>query len=136
MQLMVDIIRDAVIENNPDAEFIYGRPFDSALDTHIKATDVCYVFLDPIRKTGTQSDGHEVYQISIGFIKQDAPDSSVEEMELIINEMDLQAKGFRAALYALDSIMIDAYAISEIRRIKNVCTGVLLELSITSTIPC
>lgn len=143
MQLIVDEIRAAVIEAGVDSDsFVHGRSFDSALETHIKDTIPNFSFLDPIRKTGLISTRMETYNVSIGFIKQDSPDSSDEEREEIVEEMNVLCLAFLEILFDLNVLddgtilMFDSYSIDPIYRIKNVCSGVLCSFSVTGKRPC
>lgn len=142
MSAIITEIKSVLKEIKPDASLIHGRSFDSALDTHIQSTEVAYVYIDPIIKRGTISDGKQLIDMSIGFIKQDAPDGSVEEMEAIVDDMEALAINFLKTFFDRnimengDVLMFDTYNISPIYRIKNVCTGVLVTFTATASISC
>lgn len=143
MQLIIDEIKEAAIAAGIDSEsFIHGRSFDSALETITSDTTDAFSFLDPITKTGLISTRQETYNVSIGFIKQDSPDSSPLEREAIVQEMDELALDFLEILFELNILddgtilMFDTYNISPIYRIKNVCSGVLCTFSVTAQRPC
>lgn len=143
MQGIIDEIRDAVIAAGVSAaSFIHGRSFDSALETITSDTTTAYAYLDPIVKTGLISTRQETYSISIGFIKQDAPDSSPAEREVIVDQMDDLCLAFLQILFDLNVledgtiVMFDTYTISPIYRIKNVCSGVLCTFSVVGSRPC
>lgn len=139
---MVTDIQNALLEVSPSASFIHGRSFDSALDTHINDTTVAYVYLDPIIKRGTISNRRQTLDISLGFIKQDSPDSSVEEMKAIVEEMETLALDFLRYFFDLDVlsdgsiIEFDEYSITPVYRLKNMCTGVLVTFTVNQSIPC
>lgn len=136
--LLVDNIRASLQNVGVDLDsFVYGRSFDSALETHIKPTIVSFVFLDPITKVGTLDDGSEVNSISIGFIKQDAPDSSELEREALVDEMDELALTFLTNLYSSTPLFqLGQYSMAPIYRIKNVCSGVLYTFTAIGKRPC
>lgn len=143
MSFLVNEIRNAAIAAGVDAQsFVYGRSFDSAIETGIKDTLDAFAFLDPVIKKGTISDRKESYRVSIGFIKQDAPDSSELERETMVDEMDDLCLDFLQILFDLNIaadgtiLMFDSYSISPIYRIKNVCTGVLCTFEVMANRPC
>lgn len=137
MSALVSLIANSVLEVSPVSSFIYGRSFDSALQSSILSTEVAYVFLDPVIKNGTVFSSTSTYNISIGFIKQDAPDSSEVEREVIVDEMEALCISFLTNLFENnvtingDVIMLDSYTITPIYRIKNVCSGVLCTFTLT-----
>lgn len=138
MQVIVDEITSAVLLAGVDSSsFIHGRSWDSALQTALDSTLTSFVYLDPLVKTGVLSTGNETYSVSIGFIRQDARDSSPDEMALIIDEMDTLCISFLTILFNVNILddgsimMFDSYNIIPIYRIKNVCSGVLCTFDVT-----
>ena len=136
MQTVIDSIYEHVLIANRDASFLHGVSFEMAVDNQINDTTIAYVFLDPVVKTGSISNATETYAISLGFIKQDAPESSPQEEEVIVEAMDIMAMAFLNSIYDSSVGMVDNYTVSPIRKIRNVCTGVLLTFDLVTVRPC
>ncbi len=136
MQVVKDLIKTTVLAVQPNATFISGRSFDSAIETIIKDTSVVYVYLDPVTMTASQIDSVETYSITLGFIKQDSMDSSPEEMDAIIEEMYDIARSFLDELEATNTVQFNSASFSPSYRIKNVCTGVVITFDLTTMTPC
>lgn len=142
MQEIINEIESSVLSVQADASFLHGTSFDVAVDNQINDTKVAYVFLDPLTFTGTLSTGIEVYPISLGFIKQDEADSTPQQEDEIIKEMKTLCKLFLQSLYdknlLVDGVVyqVDDYSIEPMRKLRNVCTGVVCKFNLTTVESC
>ena len=107
---VVNKIREAVASLPGDIRFIHGARIDGSLFTSGDAFPQIHLY--PFTSTVDITNAfYERCDMVIAFWMQDKPDSSVEEREQIISEMDVLSKQF---LIALDNEV--SGRISNIRR--------------------
>lgn len=101
----VNLIRSIAEAINTSGFFTHARNFDNSLNFD---EDGAQIVLFPLSKTIDQSNNYfEQYNCAMAFLLQDAPDSTPEQRELIINDADNLLR-----LFALASNGIDGYTFS------------------------
>jgi hypothetical protein len=105
-QTAVNVIRAAAQAVNPDGFFVHGRRSDGSIEYNEAFPQIhLYPFTSSANITDTWQDG---FDIVLGFWQQDSPDSTPEEREAIIAEMDGLMRAFVAELRDNPLIGLDA----------------------------
>jgi hypothetical protein len=102
-QSTVDVLRTAANAVNT-GRFIHGRKMDAS-----SAYTGLYplIFLYPFQtRTAVDPDFIDTHDLLIGFFQEDKPDSSPEERELLVSEMDDLSTDFIAALEEMTDIKL------------------------------
>lgn len=139
MQVVNDI-RVSINEFINGVVFNYGRSADTALASAVLEINQWFVHLDPVTIEG-ELQNFERARIQIGFLLQDAPDSSYDandtnlEIDLSIEEIQQKAKlkALEWANYFVDNYKYNGitYSVAPVTRIKNVMSGVLLTMQVS-----
>lgn len=106
-QKLVDYIRDTAKrdEVNPHGFFMHGRRSDASLNF-----DKPQPYIDLYPFTSTLDNNNKsiaTHNIIMGFYKQDTPDTTVEQREEIISDMDVLSDKFIKHLDSDDDIDIE-----------------------------
>ena len=104
-QAAVNIIRDTAVSVNPAGFFVHGRRSD--VTTH-HDKPMPQIFLLPLRHTTDLANDVERFTVTMGFFRQDTPETSEEQREEIIAEMDVLSSAFVSALYEFNTIQMGA----------------------------
>lgn len=141
---LINDIRQHTKVFDPQATFSYGRPFDTALASAKEEVLGYFIHVDPITFGGI-TDGTESAPVTIGFLKQDSPDSEYDKDQNLditpsIEELQDAAKIFAVQWLNsfLDTYQYGAanYTITPVTRIKNVMSGVMLSVTFNYKTPC
>lgn len=91
-QDIVNVVRTTVAELDGDIKFQHGL----ALDASLFSVDnlPCVILFPFISNVTIQNNFYESYNLLIGFYDQDRPDTSTEEREAIISQMDRLSREF------------------------------------------
>jgi len=81
MRDVVNDIRSSVQLAVDNSTFIFGRSFDTALDSIHSTSANVLVYLDPVQWNGNLNDSFENAQIQMVFLTQDAADSNFDETQ-------------------------------------------------------
>jgi len=143
--MIIDDIREHLGTYIHNSVFSYGRPFDTALAAAKIQTDQWFIHVDPVTFNGNITDATESAPVSIGFLLQDTPDSTFDETENMDVTPSIEAIQKDAKSKALDwlSDFLDTYkysnvtyTVAPITRIKNVMSGILLNVTFAYKTPC
>jgi len=140
-------IRDSINSFIPTAVFSYGRSFDTALAAAKINIDDYFIHLDPITPNGNITDGTKTASITMGFLKQTKPDSEFDKeqnldidasIEEVQNEAELKAEAWLNEFLNTHSSTYQAgtYTLPPATKIKNVMSGVLLQVTLSYRSPC
>lgn len=140
-------IRASLLKYNELIKFSYGRSLDNALNSVKLEIDNYLVCLDPPTYSGGLIDANETKTISLSWLKKDNVDSvsdeahniaGVQSMEEIVKECHDHCitwlKGFADEYYK--KYTIDAYTGFEAFRVKDILTGFVITLNVSSKLPC
>lgn len=142
---ITDKIREHLSKYIPQSVFSYGRPFDTSLAAAKIPVNYWFIHLDPIEINGKSNDNTQSLRLSIGFLKQDKPDSSFDKAEnLDIDESieEIQASATTEAINWLNDFLDNygysdgEYNVKPLTRVKNVMSGALLTVTISGKIAC
>ena len=143
--MIIQDIREHLTKYLSSAVFSYGRPFDTALASTNIEIDEWFIHLDPITYEGTLNNSTESVRLSIGFLKQDVPDSSYDEAEnLDINEsietiqQDAKKTAINWLIDFLDNYQYSdsLFTLTPVTRVKNVMSGILLNVTLSYKVQC
>lgn len=128
-QLIVDTIRDAANAVNPTGLFVHGRRSDGSLEYD---GDFPQIHLYPFISKPTDDNFNIVaYDIVMGFWQQDSPETSNEEREAIIDEMDTLSQAF---INELNTYTVDIKGIKkepQYRTLSATLSGYAITFTIT-----
>ena len=142
---VINDIREALAHTNDEAILYYGRSFDSALKSIEEDTSGLFVYVDPITYSVDVLNDTETASISIGFLKQDSPDSehdetfndsSLQSVENIIEEKKGEFISFITYFNENYNYSIATVNITPVYKVKNVCSGVLATFTLNYKLPC
>lgn len=137
--MIVDDIREHLSTYLIGSVFSYGRAFDTALATANIEIDKWFIHLDPVTFEG-EINIFERVKLSIGFLKQDKPDSSFDDSENLdtsesIEAIQSEAKDTATAWLNdfLDNYLFsgNSYSITPVTRVKNVMSGCLINVTLS-----
>lgn len=133
-QDIVNLLRDTAETVNPNGTFVHGRKLFASTGS-IDDPDP-YINLLPLRWNPDLSNSYvQENLITIAFWKQDKPDSSPEEQEAIIAEMDELCRQFLLTLDLSEVLIIEEVRCeADYRQLMSTMTGVLLQFKETSGI--
>ena len=99
-----DTIKAVAEAVNPDGLFVACRTWDASLEFNDGSPQI---FLYPMQASIDMTNHYyESYSVTMGFYFQDAPDSTNEQRDSIIESADVLTRIFLATLYPLDGIEI------------------------------
>lgn len=142
--MILDDIRADIAKNIPTAVLSYGRPFDTALASANISIDDWFIHIDPLTYDGNLNNGESV-KLVIGFLKQDAPDSSFDDVENLDVTDSIERLQNDAKVKAVNWLknFLDNYKYSESNytilpatRVKNVMSGIVLTVTLSYKLPC
>lgn len=100
----VQQIRTSAVAVNPNGSFDHGRIVDFSQNFDRKMP---YIWLYPFTITDAGADDNlDSSTIIVGFFRQDRPDTSVQERETIIGEMDVLCSAFLEHLKENNTISV------------------------------
>lgn len=124
-QVIVDSIRDASVDVNPNGTFIHGRKSDGSLEYNAPFPQIhLYPF------TTSPQDGNRNFLIAdivMAFWQQDSPETTNERREEIIAEMDVLSKDF---IESLDNGLLEITGIRKEPQYRTL-SGVLSGYAVT-----
>lgn len=146
MRDVVNDIRSSVQLAVDNSTFIFGRSFDTALDAIHSTSANVLVYLDPVQWNGNLNDSFENAQIQMVFLTQDAADSNFDETQNEI-EADSTEEIFRLMKKDAETWLnyfnnnysyyqLSNYTMIPAIKIKNVCSGVFVQFTLTYKRPC
>lgn len=97
-QDIVNVIRTVALGINPTGRFDHGRMVDL---TQEFTGAYPYIYLYPFKLGQGREDYATTRDLIVGFWQEDRPDTSVQEREIIISEMDELSDQFIVALQDL-----------------------------------
>ena len=142
---ITDEIREHLAIYLKQSVFSYGRAFDTALAAAKIPVNYWFIHLDPIEINGKANDAVQSIRLSMGFLKQDKPNSAFDKAEnLDIDESieEIQATAATEAINWLNDFLNEYpysdgdYNIKPLTRVKSVMSGVLLTVTISGKIKC
>ena len=105
-QTAVDVVRDAAQAVNASGFFVHGRRSDGSIN-YDEAFPQIHLY--PFTSAANIADNWvDVFDMQIGFWQQDSPESTPEEREAIIAEMDALMRSFVTELRETPLVQIDA----------------------------
>lgn len=133
---VVNVIRDIAEEINPTGLFTHGRRSDFSLEF-----DKSFPQIHLLPFTGDvvlDNNYSETYSIQMLFLQQDSQESSNEERESIISEMDILSRLFVNTLYNTDGVQISSIRTEpNYRQLSATTSGYYLTFRLqTTTSPC
>lgn len=143
--MLIDDIRESTTTFIPQSVFSYGRSFDTALDAAKIEVDQWFIHLDPITFTGTTPDNAISAPLSLGFLKQDTPDSEFDQaqnLEITQSIEEIHDEALTLAVRWLNNFLdtytygTATYTAIPIVRVKNVMSGILLNVTFIYKLPC
>lgn len=126
-------IRTHLKEYKPTSIVNYGRSFDTALEAAKKEIQDWFIFIDPIKYSGTINETETATAV-IGFLKQDSPHSAYDvddNFEMSDSIEEIQDEAHTLALSWLSAFLdsykysVGNYSLDPLTRVKNVMSGVL-----------
>ena len=131
---VVALIRSIAETVNPNGTFIHGSRIDGSKSYGDHYT---VILLEPFPDTIDNYSNVETSSISLGFMFQDKPESSIEEQEILIGEADVLRRSFQDAIL-LEAVDISRFRANPFYRIfAGVNSGYLLTFDITNkTVTC
>lgn len=135
-QSVVDVIRATANEVNSNATFTHGRMADVSLEFDKETIQIHLLPFDG--NVDLTNNYFETYQIQMLFLKQDSPDSTVEDREEIISEMDILSRDFINALYLTDGVQMSGIRTApNYRMLSATLSGYLVQFNLNvTTSPC
>ena len=140
-------IRESINLYMPSAVFSYGRAVDTALAASKLKVDDWFIHLDPITPQGNITDSTKTAALTFGFLKQTKPDSEYDKeqnldidlsIEEVQNEAEQKAEAWLNNFLNTHSSTYQAgnYTISPATKVKNVMSGVLLQVTLNYRSAC
>ena len=131
---VVTLIRRISKVVNPTGTFVHGKRVDGA-QTYSDHYPV--ILLEPFPDTIDKTQDIETTSLTMAFMFQDSPSSSVEEQEVLIGQADVMRREFQDLLY-VEALDLSVFRGTPFYRIfAGVNTGYLLTFTITNkTVTC
>jgi len=143
--MIINDIREHLSTYISNGVFSYGRAFDTALASANIEIDEWFIHLDPITERGKLNESTLLYDVGIGFLKQDKPDSSYDEaenmdidpsIETIQKEAYVKAKAWLGDFLDNYPYSDGDFNITPVTRIKNVMSGCFLKVTLSGKSSC
>jgi hypothetical protein len=133
-QAIVDLIRNTAYIVNPTGHFVHGRRSDGSLDYNEPFPQI---HLMPVRSSIDYSNNTERSDIVILFWQQDSPESSNDEREAIIAQMDVLSRNFLQLLYDEDILnLANVLRTPEYRQLAGTVSGYGISFTIVDKTSC
>lgn len=129
----VDLIRNLAYLVNPNGLFIHGRRSDGSLEY---PNVFPQIHLYPLRQSVDINNGNVISEALLFFWQQDSPESSNEEREAIIAQMDVLSINFLALLNNEIIGLSNARKTPEYRQLAGTVSGYGLAFTLSSKISC
>jgi len=111
---IVELIRETAKQVNPDGTFTHGSTLQDSL-THDSPGD--WIFLPPFNTVYLpQSDNLSTHNLTVVFARQDAHDSTPEQQESIISQMDKITRRFINLLDINEQLQINNVTLAPVYR--------------------
>jgi hypothetical protein len=121
---LLTLLRQAAFAVNPNGLFVYARKSDQSLEFNDNGLwqGKAQILVDPATGTTDAYDSSkqpiDSFDLTVGFLVQDTPDSTNEEREVIhVQTMELMADRFFDALDESDFVEIGAISKTELTRV-------------------
>lgn len=133
-QGIVDLIRNISNTINPTGTFMHGRRSDGSLEYDGAFPQI---HLYPVRLSFDIANDVERNEIIIMFWQQDSPESSNDEREAIISQMDILSTNFLNAIYNEENISINnILKTPEYRQLAGTVSGYGVSFTIVGKVDC
>lgn len=133
-QGIVDLIRNISNTINPTGTFMHGRRSDGSLEYDGAFPQI---HLYPVRLSFDIANDVERNEIIIMFWQQDSPESSNDEREAIISQMDILSTNFLNAIYNEVNISItNILKTPEYRQLAGTVSGYGVSFTIVGKVDC
>jgi len=133
-QSIVDLLRNLAYIVNPNGHFMHGRRSDGSLDYDKPFPQI---HLLPVRTQFDIKLDNETQDLIIMFWQQDSPESTNEQREAIIAQMDVLSRNFVAALYDEDGVSIsNVLRTPEYRQLAGTVSGYGVSFTLISKDDC
>lgn len=125
----VNIIKGVAGTVNPDGLFVHGRTWDASLE--FDNLDI-QIYLYPFTGSVDLNNSYfETYQITMGFYFQDAPDSTNEDRQTLIQRADNLTRDFLASLNLVEGIEVSGVRVEpSYRKMAGTYTGYILSFTL------
>jgi hypothetical protein len=135
-QTTVNAIRTAAEAVNTEGTFRHGRRVDASHGSIADTFPVIHLYPFQITK-GIDPDFIDSNSLLMGFWKQDRPDTSVEEREAIIAEMDELASDFITQLENNKNVRLSGVlAEPQYQMFNGTVSGIALRFTFQDFTPC
>lgn len=133
-QNIVDIIRDTATTVNPTGTFVHARRSDGSLEY---SGAMPQIHLYPFQVKGSNVNQAVEADLIIGFWKQDSPESSNEEREQIISDMDILQRAFKEELDETQTIeLLNFVAEPNYRQLSGTLSGYIIRFTMRGALVC
>jgi hypothetical protein len=129
----VDLIRNLAYLVNPNGLFMHGRRSDGSLE-YPKVFPQIHLY--PLRQSVDVNNGIQTTDVLIFFWQQDSPESSNEEREAIIAQMDVLSNNFLQLLNNELMSLSNARKTPEYRQLAGTVSGYGLNFTLSDKIGC
>lgn len=135
-QTTVNAIRSAAEAVNPDGTFRHGRRVDASQGSIADVFPVIHLF--PFQMPKPTNDDHISDNVMLmGFWMQDRPETSVEEREALIAEMDELCDDFLNELGSNKVVrVVGALAEPQYQMFNGTLSGIALRFTFQDSTPC
>lgn len=135
-QTTVNAIRAAAEAVNPNGTFTHGRRVDASQKSIQTNFPLIHLFPININKA-SGAEFIDTSTILIGFFQQDRPDTSMEEREAIIAEMDMLCSSFLTELEANKKISVaSVVAEPQYQMFSGTVSGFAIRFNLQDFTPC
>jgi hypothetical protein len=132
-QSIIDILRTTANTVNPTGIFINARRTDGSLEY---SNQFPQIHLYPLRETIDINAGNITAEVLLMFWKQDSPDSTNDERETIIADMDVLSTAYLVELNTNMISISNARKTPEFRQLAGTVSGYGLAFTLSGKIGC
>lgn len=133
-QSIVDLLRNLAYIVNPNGHFMHGRRSDGSLDYDKPFPQI---HLYPVRSNPDIANSNERDDIILMFWQQDSPESTNEQREAMIAQMDVLSRNFMNELYAEDGVSVtNVLRTPEYRQLAGTVSGYGVSFTLPSKDDC
>lgn len=133
-QSVVDIIRATAQTVNPAGFFVHGRRSDVTLHHNQPMPQISLLPVSTVADLGNDTERHT---ITMGFFRQDTPETSELEREAIIAEMDALSDSFLSNLFEIKTVQVGTVRKTpEYRQFAGTLSGYGVSFEITTKRTC
>jgi hypothetical protein len=133
-QSIIDLLRNTAFFVNPSGVFMNARRTDGSLEY---PNTFPQIHLYPLRETVDINTSNVTAEVLLMFWQQDSPESTNEQREAIIAQMDALSTNFLLLLNAEDGVNIsNARKTPEFRQLAGTVSGYGLAFTLSGKISC